>query len=486
MTDKRYQHLLKGSLYNVFARFFNKIIGFFSTMIIVRIIVPDDFGIFLKAFAVFSIIEIIAYTGFYQAILVIKECKPAHYATCFTLNIILSSFMGGVLYLTSDIWSVFLRQSELAMVFPILSLKIVLSGFVNPRFYDLQKEFRHYEDFLFQIMIKISSIICNLIFVFYFKNFMGLAWGQLFYIICFLILSYIFVPWRPFFSLSKYKDFLQYSFLNVKSNILEHIIHNMDRFLLVRYVSTTILGLYHFAFELAEQFIYQLLHPFIRTFFPVYASIQNDIDKLKETYIVSLSCFIPLIFFLSFGFLSIVNEFVFVYGGEKWVSSISFLNYFIFYSAFHALSVIFGGILGAIGHIKIRFYLMLSYVFCLLLLMIYPAMNGDVISLLEVKTSLALIFMIIHIIYMCVLFKVSLLAPFNIFCRSIFVAGIMFAVISFIEFDNVFLTLLFRFIIGSSIFIVLYYGLWYIVGKPEGVENKILNRIKRLHFKVSL
>ena len=90
-----------GAAWMVFLRFSVRIIGLVSTLILVRLLVPADFGIVAMATSIFAIIELLTAFSFDVALIQKQDVGPDEYNAAWTLNVLLGAAAGGVLVLVA-------------------------------------------------------------------------------------------------------------------------------------------------------------------------------------------------------------------------------------------------------------------------------------------------------------------------------------------------------------------------------------------------
>jgi PST family polysaccharide transporter len=346
--------LFQGGLWSVISRWVVKFLGLISTLFIVRLLFPQDFGIVMKATLVFGPLAVLASVGFGQSLTLIKKPTKYHYDTAFTANIILVTGIAIFLNLISPLAAWVLKEDILKILLPILSIKIFLLGFINPRLQDLLREFQYVKDFQYLVYSKIVHIICVVICCFYFRNYYGLIVGQVFGELGAVVISYCIIRYKPSFSLKYIKDYIDFSVPNMRAGVGDYILMNIDRLLLSRFISNHILGFYNLAYELAEQFTTEVIYPLARAFFPVFADLEHDTEKLKSTYLSGISFLVPLCLGVGIGLSLIANPLILVYAGAKWLLTADLLSILAISAAAQSFCLVNASVLGATGRIKIR------------------------------------------------------------------------------------------------------------------------------------
>ncbi|MEM6602598.1 MAG: oligosaccharide flippase family protein [Pseudomonadota bacterium] len=473
MQAKDENKLLKGSLWASGARWCIKIIGLISTLIIVRIIIPEDFGIIMKAILVSGPITIAAQIGFFETLLKIKKPEKYDYDTAFTLNIIFGGTLALLLFVSAPLWAKLLYQPEITYVLQILSIKPLFAGFFSPRYREFQRDFNYSSDFLLQVLSKIISVTAIILATLYYKNYLGPIVGQTLGACCYTFISYIFLPYRPALCLKSKAFFLSFSLPNIRAGLADYVLQNLDRMLLARYISTSILGLYNIAYELAEQFTTEIIYPLARSFFPVFAELENDKEALRKTYLSSMTFLIPLCIAIGFGLSLVAEKFILVYAGENWRESAIFLKLLSLSAAAQAFCLVNGSVLGAIGHMKKRAHLTVSHAILSAVFMLPFALNADIMAVLYVKICFGLLFVILNLYVTTYVMQIATKELLLILIRPVLASIVMVITVTHLPDYTAFFDLISHTLIGATSFIVSTMIIWYLMKQPEGAEKKL-------------
>lgn len=479
MTDIQNNGLLKGSLWTSGGRWCVKIIGLLSTIIIVRVLVPNDFGLMMKAILVLSPFERVAQTGFCETLLCLKNPQKKHYDTAFTLNLILGIALALLLSVTAGLWAKIFYQEELKILLPLLAFKVFFVALVNPATKDLQRDFHYRKDFLFIIMIKIVNVASILCAILYFRNYMGLAVGQTVGALLALALSYYFVPYRPNFSLEHRTEFINYSVPNMKASLADYGLSNLDRLLLARYIPIHTLGMFNLAAELAEQFTTEIIYPLARSFFPVFVALEGQPEKLRYTYLQGLSFLLPLCFALGAGLSWIAHPLILLYAGEVWKGTDIFLQVLSISAAAQAFCLVNSAVLSATGHIKARATLTSWQVILSLGSIFYFAITGQVMLVLYIKAIITLLFALLNIALVAKILHI----PYSRICdalyRPIIACTLMIFFLSLLPEMSALKTLISHVLIGAFIYISSLLLLWILAGKPDSAEKVAIGLVRK-------
>lgn len=470
--------LLQGGVWSVTGRWLVKFLGLLSTIFIVRLLIPQDFGVVMKATLVLGPFIAFVSIGFSESVIRIKQPTQKHYDTAFTANIILSMIGAILLNITTPFACWLLKEPALIVLLPILSVKILILGLINPRIQDLLREFRYLDDFKYLVYSKIVNIISVVICCFYFRNYYGLIVGQTIGTLGTLIISYSIIHYKPRFSFQHIKEFFTFSIPNMSANVGDYVLMNMDRLLLSRFVGNRMLGFYNLGYELAEQFTTEVIYPLARAFFPVFADLEHDKEKLKATYLGGISFLIPLCLGISVGLSMIAKPLILVYAGEKWILTADLLHTLVIASASQAFCLVSASVLGATGRIKIRARLTNVNAIVSALGILPFAIQGDILDVIIIKAFISVCFVFINLYVVSQILDIKFSDMMAYFVRPVIASCSMGFVLFNIQIDNHYFELFSMFFLGMITFIAVQFGLWVLLGKPKTIERTILEKLK--------
>ncbi len=476
-----------GAIWASAMRWSVKFIGLFSTLVLARLLAPEDFGIITKAIIILGLTEMLSESGFVHALVRMPSPTPDRYQTVFTLNVLLATFASIATALTAYPASVLLSQPELLHILPLLAIKVFVLGWENPRIIDYRRTFNFKKDFIYQITSKSVIVPITIAWAFYFKDYHALVFGQICAAIVSVSMSYLFVRFRPKFTLKNYKEFLGFTAAYIASEYAEFLIRRIDVILLSLLISATGLGLYNFSAEIAALLTAELIAPAARAFYPVFSSVRDDPEKIKKYYLQSMSFTFPVSVAVGCGLFSVAYELLVTIGGVKWgegATIFAFLGAGGAASVFSALNLT---VLTANGNVKKRAKLLsLNFIAlcCALLPVAYFTRSSDLVAI--TRASVAFVFLLINFLVVA--------SCLNMPYRSIFahayrpaIAGAcmifgLYEIKPFL-FQSYALSLASQVAIGALIYISTVFILWRLAGKPEGSEQIMYDRLKKIKDK---
>src|ERR1043165_4489758 len=89
MTGDLRGKMARGAAWMVLFKLLDRGLGFLSTLVLARLLSPDNFGIVAMATSLIGMLELISAFGFDMALIQRADATRAHYDTAWTFNVIL-------------------------------------------------------------------------------------------------------------------------------------------------------------------------------------------------------------------------------------------------------------------------------------------------------------------------------------------------------------------------------------------------------------
>ena len=123
--------MVRGAAWVIVARLSDRLIGLVSTVILVRILVPADFGLLAMATSIIAMLALISDFSFDLALIQNPKAERRHYDTVWTLNLLFSIAYALMLVLLAQPAAHFYHEPRLAAVMEWLALGTLIGGFTN-------------------------------------------------------------------------------------------------------------------------------------------------------------------------------------------------------------------------------------------------------------------------------------------------------------------------------------------------------------------
>ena len=366
------QKALSGSKWSAIFQFGRYGITFFLSIILARLLEPEDFGL-LGMLNIFSAIALVFInSGLSTAIIRTKEATSEDYSTVFYFNIVVSFGFYLLFYFTAPLIANFYNQPILIPLTRLITLVFVINAFGVIQNAILIKAINFKKQTIINLVgLAFSVIIASAMAFngFGVYSIVGQAISQAFIT---NLLLWLTSNWRPKGGFNKLSFLRLWAFGSkiLATSIVSRIIENIDNILIGKIFSASQLGFYIRAKstkDLPEQTFTSILST---TTFAVLSKVNDTPSELRrlhfEFYKLGAYVFLPIVF----GFIAIAKAFTIVLYSEKWLPSVPIFQIIILSSIAYFFSALFSQTLMAIGNSTL--YLKLNTVKKLLSLLAIP------------------------------------------------------------------------------------------------------------------
>ena len=311
---------LTGSLILTGSSFAAKLLGLFSTIIIARLLMPEDFGIIAIAMLAVMLIDILSNSGAQQYIVQKTEVSSADVNTAWTLNLLLKSALVLITFFLAPLVSIFYEDSRLTNVLIAMSLTAPIMALSSP---DLLLKIRMQKyEYLAKIMIltKIVGITVTITMAIIYKSYWALIIGQIVSTIARCALSYIFLPYVPRFTLEKFSEQWSFSKWMMLKEVLGYLRSQSDMLIVGKFYSLNSMGGYHIAKYISSMPTTQLLQPALAPLLATFAKNKNDKAQLLHQADVVMITLTVLVVPISIYLYVFSEQIVSLLLGDQWMS----------------------------------------------------------------------------------------------------------------------------------------------------------------------
>lgn len=470
--------IVRGTAWLVAARWLVRGIGFVSTIVLARLLVPADFGLVALAMMLTGLIGVLGETGLMYYL--IRETNPerSHFDTVWTLQTLFGAALMVAVLVLAPLFQHWTDKPDLALTMQLLSVTLLLQGAHNPGVVWFRKNMEFGRDFLTILFPKIAGFVTTLSLAYAWRSHWALICGILASNVMFFAQSYVMHPFRPRISLARVRDVWSFSIWSLVHAIFEYLAEQIDTLILGRFKSSRAVGLYHVAYDVAGSPLVELSQPLSRVLMPAYVKIQDDAAELARVFNRVFSGLALLAFAIGAGAALVAEDAVLVILGPQWAESAPLMQ--ILAPSCGAFALIFPlyTFLISMGRPKLAAYITIAQVILLAAVLTPLAMYYD---LREVAMGRLAVVSLLLVGSLAIFARVAHLSAGAIFAslwRPALAALVMAAAVTCVEVATSdwlpALRLIASIATGASAFIATVLAAWALVGRPETIERDLL------------
>lgn len=326
-----------GALWMVLFKFSERGLGLLSTLILVRLLAPADFGVVAMAMSFVALLELLAAFGFDVALIRNQGTDRKDYDTAWTLNVLLGVGVALLMVALSRPLSTFYREPALALVIALLAIGSAVQGFENIGVVAFRKNLEFAREFRYLVAKKIAQFAITIPLAFALRNFWALVFGILAGRVASVALSYWVHPYRPRFSLAARGDLLHFSKWLLVNNALNFLRERASDFVIGRAGGARSLGIFNVSYEIANLPTTELVMPINRAVFPAYARLAADRDALRLSFAAVIGVIALFAVPAGSGIGALADLLTYVVLGPKWMDGVPAIEMLAFFGVTIAL-----------------------------------------------------------------------------------------------------------------------------------------------------
>lgn len=289
-------------------------------LILARLLLPSDYGIVAMIGVFIAIAQTFVDGGFSNALIQKKYCTNTDFSTIFYFNIIIGFLLYAIIFFSAPLLSKFYNEPLLENVTKIVGLNVIISSLniVQRSKLIIELNFRR-QAYISFISIFISGAFSVIV------AYIGWGvWALVFQVLLYNIINTILLwkcnNWIPMLAFSKesFYSLFGYGSKLLISNLLQTLYVNLYTLVIGRKFSSRELGYYNRSLVISQIPSYKLTEIITNAIFPIQCQLQDDAERLKNSFIsyLKMSCYI--VFPLSTLIVVLSKSLVCVVLTDKW------------------------------------------------------------------------------------------------------------------------------------------------------------------------
>lgn len=328
MSDDLRSKTTSGFGWALGGQFSNQFIGFIITLVLARLLTPNEFGLASLVMVVNLIGQIFIDAGISSGLIRKKELNDSELSSFFYLNILIGILLMLLVFLTSSFIAGLFESENLAPLLQLSSLQFFISslGLMPLVFLRRDINFR----FLSQldVGVNISSGIITIILAFLGFGVYSLIFRSIISGVTNVFFLWRKTSWRPswIFSYKSIKPTLNYSTGILGLEIVNTVSSNFSTILIGKVFSVSTIGIYNRAANTRGLILKNFGPLFNKVFFPVLSKIQDDEVRLQSYYLKAIQMVSLLVVFCMSILFIFSDTLIYYLYGAQWMESAPMLK----------------------------------------------------------------------------------------------------------------------------------------------------------------
>lgn len=445
------------------------VISFISSMVLARLLTPDDFGCIGIILIFVSIADLLVDSGLGGALIQKKDVTQKDIDTVFTTNFAISVFLYIIIFFSAPFFARYFNISNLDLYLRVVSSSILIRVFFVAQNADLLKNLRFKTISINSIVAAACSVSVAIVLAFNGFGVWSLIAKNMLQPLLNCILYRIASPIHSKFGFDKqsFKQLFGFGWFSTLTAFIDLLYSNTITFIVGKKYSVKDLGYYNQANSLQQIPTFSLAMVIRQVLFPHMARIHDDKDLMKEysqrVMIVATFVIFPIMLYL----ISFAKPLVILLYSDKWLPSAIFFQILCIEGIVHSMIHINRQILKALGLTKLMFRIQLV-VFAIGIVLLLIAQQFSIKALVWSLVLNAFINWIILAVITGKHVGYSFLKQIVDVSPSFIISVVLMALIKIIM-DKLALHIIPTLIISGIVFMVVYLGSSYML-KTKGFK----------------
>lgn len=318
----------KGMMWNAVERFSSQGIQFILTILIARILSPDDYGLVAMLGIFIAIAQTIIDSGFSNALIQKRNRTEVDYSTMFYFNIAASILMYILLFVSAPWIAMFYNQPELIKIVRVFGISLITNslGTIQMTRLTIALDFKK-----LAIAALLSVIISGSLGVWMAYHGFG-VWTLVFQILLanlsWTATLWLFAKWTPkwCFSWKAFRSLFSFGSKLLFSNLLHTLYTNMYSLVVGKYFNASVLGYFNRAYTLGQFPVQNFGNIVQKVLYPIQCRYQDEDDKFNKIFVSYLRISGFVLFPLMIGFAVLATPVISLLLTEKWLPAVPLLQ----------------------------------------------------------------------------------------------------------------------------------------------------------------
>ena len=319
------------TIHNFFWRFAERcgaqIVGFIVSLVLARILTPEQFGSIALIIVFTSILQVFVDSGLGNALIQKKEVDNIDYSSVFFFNIVFCFILYLLIFFLCPLIAKFYNDLSLIPVIRVLSLVIVISGLKNVQQAYVARNLIFKKFFFSTLTGTVVAAIFGILLALNGAGIWALVIQQLLNMLIDTIILWCTVGWKPEFkfSISRLKVLFSFGWKLLLVSLIDTLHNDVRQLIIGKMYSSSDLAFYNKARQFPSLVGSNVNTSIESVLFPVLSTAQDDKEKLKEMTRKSMSFSSFVMWPLLLGIAAVSKNLIPLLLTEKWNPCIPFL-----------------------------------------------------------------------------------------------------------------------------------------------------------------
>jgi len=468
---------LAGAVWMVSMRWAMRFVGLFSTIILARLLTPQDFGLVAMAMIVVALLDTLSSTGVDLALIRERDSSSKLYNAAWTIQILQNALVAALMVAAVPMAIDYFDEPRLQHILYWLALSQLIMGCRNIGTVAFRQELDFAKEFRYSLYVKLIGFVATVSLALTLQDYRAIVYGVVLKSFFELIISYRMHPYRPKLSFQGMGRIWGFSQWLLLSSLIGVINSKASQFIIGGSIGAAALGFYYMAIELGTMFVHEVVMPIRRALFPNMSLLLDDREafihnSIKIVGIISLVS-VPI----GVGLHLVASEFIALLLGPQWVDAVAILEWTALYGGVTGISLGLNLILMVQKKVHLTAIQLALESVVLLPLLVWVSKSGTTEDIAIANLLVAIAFLPLTVVMVVRTLKINFGVLGEVMWRPVLAGAAMFYIDALLLEDvslNVVLSLAAHIFLGIVSYGIAIGLLWLASGRPKTAEATIV------------
>lgn len=475
-------NLIRGAAWTIGTRWLIKGLGFINTVIMARLLMPEDYGIVAMGMLVVGIIQTLLDFGPGTALLRKAEVTRDEIDSAWTLGVI-QGIGAGILLMIAPVFAIdYFKEPRLTFVLWSLAASVIFISFGNIGQILARKAFIYTLDFKISTVTKVISVITTVIAGVILRDYRALVIGIIAGYTVPVFLSYLWHPYRPRWNTSKIGEIWRLTKWLMVARVGQFILRKGDELVAARIGTTHQFGVYNVGSDLGQMPVGEIGPAMLKALLPVLSSLEGNIERTNQAVIKTIAAVNTVIWPIGLGFVAIATQATEIALGSKWLDTVPFVSLFALVAVLQTMTSPANTLLILHGHTRSQSQIVWVEFASFVLAAIALVPGFHLIGLALARILSSAISSLVTLLYARNICQLPMTAALKTVGRPLVGATLMYGLVTYLislpgMIASPALGLVAAILSGMVFFMLWSLASWHVIGQPEGLESTIMDKL---------
>jgi PST family polysaccharide transporter len=359
-----------------------RLLTFLSTLVLARVLMPDEFGLVAYALLVLSFFDTLKTVHLASALIYRQDDPEGVASEIFVLAIVSASVCYALCWVIAPIAAAFFHSDQIILAIRVLGLTLLIDALGEVHIGLLQKDMRFGLRQVPRFALHVTKGLVSVVLALEGFGFWSLIWGQLAGSAVSLVACWCVCPWRPRlrFGWTSARASLKYGLGTALIGLLGMAALNTGSVIVGRMLGDAALGMYDLAMTLPQMLVLYAAVALSQVAFPALSRLQADRDGLRRGFLVIQRYSALILLPVGLGLCVVTPAFVHAVYTPVWWPMVPVMQAMAVFTTVSVLRWTTGDVFKATARLDLQWKLDLMYLVTLVPVLVMGGMLGGTLG----------------------------------------------------------------------------------------------------------